>query len=399
MIGEEKIEEKKWCVYKHTSYESGKSYIGITSQEPQKRWGKNGSAYLSKPSNKHWKNAIRKYGWDGFSHEILEGNLTKSEANEKEKYYIKKYDSYNNGYNDTLGGDGGGMIGKHLSDEAKQKLSKYFKGRFVGEKNHMYGKHTNNIGKLSEQTKEKISEKIKFRIANDKEYAERMNLYNELRKRPVNQYDLKGKLINTYDSASTAEKETGIHQENIRNVCARRKNKSGICKRAGNYQWRFSDDCDDIQEYIRSKSKVYRGGENVNSVKINQYSLDGEYIKTWDSITEAAQNYDVRVGSISNALDESKHTNVCNFQWRKYDKYNDCTNIKPCIRKNDFSYLMKQVKQYDINGNLINIYDSITEASKATGVRISGISKCCLGRYKTSGGFIFKFSNSEEGNK
>lgn len=286
------------------------------------------------------------------------------------------------------------MIGKHHSAQAKEKLSNYFKGRFVGKLNHMYGKHTNNRRKLSEESKEKISQKAKMRVSHDIKYAERLMLYNESRKRSVNQYDLDGKFIRTYDSVATAEKVTGICQVNIRNVCTRRKNNGGIYKRAGDYQWRFSDDCNDIQKYIPVKPKVYRGKENANSVKINQYHINGEYIKTWESIAEAAEKYNVSVKSISNALNENKHTNICNFQWRRYSEHSDCSNINPWIRKKDFSYCMKKVLQYDTNGKLVGTYNSVTNASKSTGINISGISNCCRGKLKTSGGFIFKFEDT-----
>ena len=42
-------------------------------------------------SPRFW-SAIQHYGWENFSHEILEDNLTKDQADQKEKYYIKKYD-------------------------------------------------------------------------------------------------------------------------------------------------------------------------------------------------------------------------------------------------------------------------------------------------------------------
>ena len=68
--------ERIFCVYKHTS-PNGKSYIGITSMNPpEKRW-KNGKGYSH---NKYFTNAINKYGWDNFTHEIIENNLTEEEA-------------------------------------------------------------------------------------------------------------------------------------------------------------------------------------------------------------------------------------------------------------------------------------------------------------------------------
>jgi hypothetical protein len=42
---------------------------------------------------------IIKYGWNNFSHEMLESKLNEIEAIQKEKEYIKKYDCVNNGYN------------------------------------------------------------------------------------------------------------------------------------------------------------------------------------------------------------------------------------------------------------------------------------------------------------
>lgn len=47
--------------------------------------------------------AFRKYGIENFSFEILE-ECSKEDLDDKEVYYISKYDSYFNGYNQTTGG-------------------------------------------------------------------------------------------------------------------------------------------------------------------------------------------------------------------------------------------------------------------------------------------------------
>lgn len=89
-----------FLVYKHTNKENGKVYIGITSQEPKRRW-QNGAGYYGT----YFYNAIQKYGWDGFEHEILLEGLTKEQAEEIETDLIAKYGSANreNGYNVSLG--------------------------------------------------------------------------------------------------------------------------------------------------------------------------------------------------------------------------------------------------------------------------------------------------------
>ncbi len=73
-------------------------------------------------------NAWKKYGEENFEYEILcfcdEGDL-----NEMEQMYIQKFDSYNNGYNCTLGGDG--IVGYRHTDEAKRKIGDAFRGKHL----------------------------------------------------------------------------------------------------------------------------------------------------------------------------------------------------------------------------------------------------------------------------
>lgn len=106
-----------YTVYKHTS-PTNKVYIGITSMKPQYRWN-NGNGY---PSG-YFHNAIQKYGWDNFSHEIIATDLTREEAVAMEIQLIAQYKSNDNrfGYNIAPGGDSGCM-GYHHTEEAKQKI-------------------------------------------------------------------------------------------------------------------------------------------------------------------------------------------------------------------------------------------------------------------------------------
>ena len=103
----------KGYIYRHWI---DKSYIGQTSRYDVKLRWQNGLGYLYDGSKKDGKathkfaNAIRKYGWDNFNHEILLTIECETEEeldfwlDEWECYYIEKYDSYYNGYNSTLGG-------------------------------------------------------------------------------------------------------------------------------------------------------------------------------------------------------------------------------------------------------------------------------------------------------
>lgn len=96
------MEDKKYCIYCHTNNVNKKKYIGITKRIPKYRWN-NGKGYIS---NYYFYNAINKYGWDNFEHEILFENLTETEAKLLEIKLIKEMNTlFPNGYNITLGGD------------------------------------------------------------------------------------------------------------------------------------------------------------------------------------------------------------------------------------------------------------------------------------------------------
>lgn len=81
-----------------------KKYIGITRQEPERRW-QNGKGY--KNQSKVYE-AIQKYGWDNIRHDIYKANVSSEEAQQTEIELIKKYNSIENGYNVYKGGDLGG---------------------------------------------------------------------------------------------------------------------------------------------------------------------------------------------------------------------------------------------------------------------------------------------------
>lgn len=122
--------ENNWCVYKHTNKVNGKIYVGISNVLPESRW-RNGGGYRT---NGYFCNSIKKYGWDGFIHEIVLEKLTREEAESEERRLIAEHQSnkFAHGYNRTSGGE----RNKELSDETRALLSV----RLSGEGNPNYGK-------------------------------------------------------------------------------------------------------------------------------------------------------------------------------------------------------------------------------------------------------------------
>ena len=89
---------RKYTVYKHTS-PSGKVYIGITCRKPKYRWN-NGKGYKEKDQRLFY-NAIKKYGWENISHDILFEGISEDLAKELEKAYIRYYKTLYMSYNIT----------------------------------------------------------------------------------------------------------------------------------------------------------------------------------------------------------------------------------------------------------------------------------------------------------
>lgn len=91
-----------YIVYKHTA-PNNKVYIGITGFDPEYRWLNNGRGYKNQTT---FFNAVIKYGWINFKHEVLFDGLTEEEALNKEEELIQQYKSYDRryGYNVSLRG-------------------------------------------------------------------------------------------------------------------------------------------------------------------------------------------------------------------------------------------------------------------------------------------------------
>lgn len=93
-----------YIVYMHTSVTTGKSYIGYTSKSLEKRF--QGHLYETKyGSNGKFHNAIRKYGSHDFISKILYITFSKDAAKNAEIELIQTYNTFENGYNMTKGGD------------------------------------------------------------------------------------------------------------------------------------------------------------------------------------------------------------------------------------------------------------------------------------------------------
>lgn len=88
-------------IYKITNIQNNKIYIGQTIRPVKDRINRHFNDALNNIIDTHFARAIRKYGKDNFKWEIIDEAKTQNELNNKEQYWIRYYNSTENGYNET----------------------------------------------------------------------------------------------------------------------------------------------------------------------------------------------------------------------------------------------------------------------------------------------------------
>ena len=180
-----------YTVYQHRNLKNGKSYIGMTSREPKRRWNY-GWGYQN--NSKMWSD-IQNSDWNkDWEHNIIGKFKDKQEALNVEEMFIRLFDSTNEGYNTSTYGSGN----YERTEEQKRKISEANTG-----KHH------------SEESKKKISESMGVN--------------------GVLEFSKDGELIAEYSSIHEAERHTGCNQGNICNCC------KGERKSAGGFIWKYKE--------------------------------------------------------------------------------------------------------------------------------------------------------------
>lgn len=137
-------------VYKITCILNNKVYIGQTCEPINKRF-KRHMGYQKDTHDTKFYRAVRKYGVENFYIELLDTATTQEELDEKEIFWINKYDSVNKGYNtkSSKGKCGGDTLSNHHNlENIRKKISESKKGDknpmknngLCGDRNGMYGR-------------------------------------------------------------------------------------------------------------------------------------------------------------------------------------------------------------------------------------------------------------------
>ena len=196
---------------------NNKLYVGKTVSTIDIRYNKHISEAFTQHSDYAIHRAMRKYGISHFKVTEIE-NCSLEEVSERERYWIKHYDSYNNGYNETQGGEGNlkydyeiiyslfvsGMTQKEIA----QKL---------GCEKHTITRALKNFGVAPEQRQ-------KGKYGNSKKIVVKIDL-------------LTNQILQEYCSATDAAKAEGCSVATISMVCH---NKRKLVNK--NYTYRYKTD-------------------------------------------------------------------------------------------------------------------------------------------------------------
>lgn len=382
-----------WCVYLHTNKINNKKYVGITSRNPLVRWN-NGNGYTS---NKHFFNSIKKYGWkNGFEHEILYTNLSEEQAEKIEKELISKYHSYDMkyGYNQDMGGH---IFGQH-SQKTKDKISEIQKKKVF-----QYDRYTGNFIKSFESTldaekelgipnsnissvcvkKTKTSHDFVFRyeengyVEGEKLPLKELKIVNSNKSTTlVGKYAIDGKtLIKEYSMIKDAYEEENINKSTFYKILDSNEEYEGyIWKRIKN---KYADEFLTLYEKKRNTLK-----------KILQYSSDGIFIQSYESMVEAEQNSGVKSKYILQSI-RGQQVLAGNFIWKKTDDgfVPDFIEVPKDNRVN-----RKKIFQLSLNDEYIQTFNSISEAARYFQVSPSAISQCLRGKSSSCNNYHWKFA-------
>lgn len=244
-----------YSVYIHKC-PNNKVYVGITSKPVNERW-KNGKGYSN---NKHFMQAIIKYGWDNIEHIVIADNLNKVDACKLEQTLIKQYNSNNReyGYNKSIGGELS-SLGFHHTDEAKKKIS-------------------------IASSKQKRSKEAYEKTARAKRKA-------------VEVYDINANLLGVFKSLTDAEKFTGVNNSNISAVC------KGKYTQFKGYIFKYADDNKEIKQNRKRKKPVA------------MLDLQGNVLQQFESIKEAARQTNLIDTHIIDCC-KGKYTQSGGYIWK-----------------------------------------------------------------------------------
>lgn len=144
--------------------------------------------------------------------------------------------------------------------------------------------------------------------------------------------------------------------------------------------------------YSETMNKGY--SDNLKRIKIYQYTLNGDFVKEWDSISDAAKYIKCTITSLSASLGKIKNRKCYQtrgYMWRLFKEL----KIEPLLRPST----SKKVYQYDKKDNFIREWESSRIASDTLNISYTSIRNCLSGLSNSSAGFKWNYNKIHHSTK
>lgn len=303
-------------IYKISNDVNNKVYIGLTTRSLEQRWKEHTIYNINDDSLIH--RAMRKYGVEHFFIELIE-ECENNMLQEKEKYWIKYYNSYQCGYNMTLGGE-------NISENFKIPFYKYsLSGMFLKEYNSITeaAKELNidSVTNLCYCASGKIQTSYGYRWSYEKkEYLEPLNsgatilpycsfvFYDKTNKILYGPCKLQDAV--TFLEIKSISSITNVLQKTTRRV------KGYIIK---DIDWCLNTITfiQDSEKNSFNSSRKHSGGEKLKK-GVAQIDENNNILKIYDSITEAENclngNYKGHISQVC----KGKRKSAYGYKWKYY---------------------------------------------------------------------------------
>lgn len=146
-----------------------------------------------------------------------------------------------------------------------------------------------------------------------------------------------------------------------------------------------------FKERINEWGDAYKAVETPythNKQSVDQYSLDGDFIKRWEAVKDVEEVLGIYRKAISNCCSGRSKT-AGGYVWRRVLS----KDIIYKIEVDTMNSVPTPIEQYDLLNNYIKTWKTAALAGRELNISSSDIIQCCKGRLKTSGGYIWKYCN------
>ena len=342
-------------VYKIYNTQSKKYYVGSAAgplRGIKSRWY--GHLFDLRKNNHHsvhLQKAWNLYGASCFEFSIIEKididyndvKGSKQKIRDREQYYFEVYDVLKNGYNTTETADGGGY--SLTEDWIKEGRSKqvnwdqylYIKDKLINTDMPLV-EIARNCGCRKDFIKQIYERKTLFEVFKNIEFPKRR-----------------------------IRRLAKLNEEEKQDICQKYLSNISIKKLSKEYRVspQTINDLLDEKKVKNKGSVTFESGKVGRPIFVYQYTLDGEYIKSFNSAMDAAKEFGKETCSKIISCCKGKMKSAYGYCWSyKQMEHLPKTSLEEQILGKPISSRLRPVIQYDLNWNPIKLFPSLRSTGK-----------------------------------